>query len=404
LSLPEQQKDCFVKRKVLVYKTDILPFSETFIRDQVLSYERWHGTLAGLRNTAQLSLDGVDVRLLRDQGGIGSWKVAEDIRRLLWALPRETAGRVAAEQPDIIHAHFGISGVEIWPLARSLGLPLIVTLHGSDVSIGAEWFRSGQGGTLMRFYPHRLLRAAAAPNVRFVAISESVRRAAIHFGIPSDKVTVRYIGIDPRKWSSGNHEIASRRRRILFIGRLIECKGCEHLVRAFLALKISVPDAELVIIGDGPLRKSLEELAKASGGSVRFVGAVQHEEVRAQLGDARVLCLPSISLPNGQAEGLGMVVLEAQASGVPVVAYKTGGISEAVSDGETGFLVAEGDESQLADRLKLILQDDATADRMSKAGPRFVAEHFDIRECTRKLELFYDAVAARGDERVEAAS
>ncbi len=97
-----------------------------------------------------------------------------------------------------------------------------------------------------------------------------------------------------------------------------------------------------------------------------------------------------------------MVLLEAQASGVPVVAYKTGGVPEAVLDGETGFLVTEGDRIGLVERLKRILQDDAEAGRLSQAGPRFVAECFDIRKCTGKLELFYDEVLERA-ARIDAA-
>ncbi|HVX76005.1 MAG TPA: glycosyltransferase [Bradyrhizobium sp.] len=387
ISVPERGS-----RKVLVYKTDILPFSETFIRDQVLSYQRWQATLAGLRYTRQLSLAGVDAQLLCNERGPDAWKIANDIRRVMWAFPREAARRVASHRPDIVHAHFGASGVEIWPLARMLHIPLLITLHGSDVSINADWFYRGKGGTLMRFYPGRLLRIAREPGVRFIAISEAVRRAAIRFGISPDKVTVRYIGLDPTKWQPGSRDILSRPRRILFVGRLIECKGCEHLVRSFLALKASVPDAELVIIGDGPLRQALEAQAKENENSVRFLGAVSPDEVKRQLGEARVLCLPSVTLPNGQAEGLGMVLLEAQASGVPVVAYGTGGVSEAIQDGETGFVVTEGDRSRLIERLRLVLENDSIAIRMSEAGPGFVHKHFDIRKCTRELELFYDGI------------
>src|ERR1700742_500301 len=378
------------KRRVLIYKTDILPFSETFIRDQDRSYQRWNATLAGLRYTRQLSLAGINTQLLCDEAGPASWKVTNDLCRALWMLPAVVKRRVAAHRPDIIHAHFGASGVEIWPVARALGLPLLITLHGSDVSISAEWFRRGHAGTFMRLYPDRLLKVAAAPNVHFIAISESVKRAAIRFGIPAEKVTVQYIGLDLAEWQAGRNGVSSRSRRVLFVGRLIECKGCRHLVEAFSELSKTMQEAELVIIGDGPLRKELEELAGGSGASIRFLGATQHDEVKAQLAQARVLCLPSISLPNGQAEGLGMVLLEAQAVGVPVVVYNTGGVSEAVSDGETGYVVPEKAQSELTDRLRLLLQDKIVADRMSEAGPRFVAEYFDRRNCTRKLELFYD--------------
>jgi len=383
-----------MKRKVLVYKHDILPISETFIREQVSSYKRWHGVLAGMRYVSEANLEGIQTRLLREARPNLLLSIENVIRRLSGTLSRSVIACIAQERPNIIHAHSGFSGVEIWPAARSLNLPLVVTFHGSDITLDPAWWRSGRGGASMRLYPRRLLQLATAKNVHFIAVSEAVCEAAIKFGIEPSKLTVKYVGINTKKFTPGKTKVSQRSRRVLYIGRLIECKGCEHLIRAFAKVKLLIPDAELVVVGDGPLRGKLEAEGQRLNLTANFLGQLRSDSIRAQIHEARVVCLPSISLPNGQAEGFGLVLLEAQASAVPVVAYCTGGIPEAMASERTGFLIGQGDENQLAQKLALILSDDNLAEAMSTAAPLFVARHFDMEGCTSKLESFYDAVLA----------
>jgi len=112
------------------------------------------------------------------------------------------------------------------------------------------------------------------------------------------------------------------------------------------------------------------------------------------LNEARVLCLPSLTAANGDAEGLGMVLLEAQACGVPVVTSARGGASEGIIDGVTGFSFAENDVEELSERLYAVLADDVRALAMSHAARQFVLEAFDIRKCTQQLEDLYEEVTA----------
>ena len=248
----------------------------------------------------------------------------------------------------------------------------------------------------MRLYPRLLLRLARQPRVRFIAVSEALRQRAVEFGIPGDKIAVNYIGIDTRKFVPGVVQISQRAPRVLFVGRLVEKKGCQYLIEAMAQVQKTVPSARLIVIGDGPLRSSLEQLAQDHGLLVEFRGALPNTEVKIELAAARVFCLPSVTAENGDAEGLPISILEAQASGVPVVTSARGGVGEAVKDGITGFTFPERDVDQLASGLIRILASDQLADEISSASVRSAAMSFDIGLLTTHLEASYEGATRFG--------
>ena len=337
-----------------------------------------------------LALDGITLRLLSPR--VPRWM--RQLRRRVpgWrdqAWPADVA-LLRREQAKLMHVHFGTDALGAAPLARALGIPLLVTLHGFDVNIDSTWWESGAGGRLMRDYPARLRALAAQPRVRFVAVSQAVRERAIAKGVPPDRVDVSHIGVDPRKIAPGSQAIPQRPPRVLYVGRLVEKKGGDLLIRAFARPPLAGSAAELVMIGDGPLRASFEQLAADLKVPVRFLGSIGHEQVVRELAQARVYCLPSITADNGDAEGLNTTVLEAQAAGVPVVTSARASDTEGMIDGVTGLAFAERDVAALGQHLNRILSDDALAGAMSAAGPRFIAERFDVRDCTAALEAIYD--------------
>lgn len=377
------------QRCVAIYRTQILPLSETFVRDQALALTRWRPVLVGERQIDALPLGDLSVSAAHH----GPASFAQRVIGLAWrSLDRpsptvEAAVRRAA--PDLIHAHFGFDGVEAWPIARRLGVPLLVTLHGSDITTHMSWFAEGRAGRRWKNYPRRLARLAQQSAVTFVAISENIREAALAAGLPPERIVVRRIGIDLSRFPAGGLPVAHRRPVILFLGRLVEKKGAAFLLEAFAAVKRNIPDAELVIAGDGPERARLMKLAEAVGG-VRFVGAFTRAQANELLAEARVFCLPSITAESGDAEGLPLVVLEAQAAGVPVVTSARGGATEGIQDGVTGFAFAERDVGALTERLLRLLTDAALAARFSAAAPGFVATHHDLFKQTAELESLYD--------------
>jgi glycosyltransferase involved in cell wall biosynthesis len=307
-----------------------------------------------------------------------------------YALTRRSASlRHALSGITLLHAHFGVEGVYAVPTARALGVPLVTTLHGFDVTVTKARLLASRKPSWVTYAARR--RSLFTHGARFVCVSEHVRRRAVEWGYPPDRLVVLPIGVDV---DLIRPSATVETPRILHVARLVPKKGTTDLVRAFALVRSAVPDAELVVIGDGPLRGHLTDLARDLGvaPAVRFLGAQPHATTLGELARARLLCLPSVTAPDGDQEGLGMVLLEAAAAGKPVVATDHGGIPEAVTDGVTGYLVPERDPDALADRLVALLADPDLCEKFGTAGRAMVVERFNLRTQTDRLESLYRAL------------
>lgn len=384
-----------VQKKVLVYKSDLLPYSETFIREQVRACKTWHPVLVGARALNGLPLDDLDVRYLRRSGSGKSTEVAWKILREFDVPPPGVVRRLRAEGAALVHVHFGTEAVAMWPALERLGLPVLVTLHGSDINMYRSWWEASSRGPTSRNYPRRLIALGRHDNVHFVAVSEAVRKTAIDYGLPPERVHVRYIGIDLQHFRPGGAPVAERGPRILYVGRMVEKKGGQHLIAAFAALRARMPDAELIMVGDGPLMAQFQAQADGLGVPVQWLGRQPSDAVRREFERASVFCLPSVTAENGDAEGLPIVIMEAQACGVPVVTSARGGATEGIVHGETGLAFAEGDVQGLTQALLRVLGEPGLAARMAQAAVPFARQRFDLHQCTALLESDYDSWSRR---------
>jgi glycosyltransferase involved in cell wall biosynthesis len=373
-------------RRVAIFRGSLLPISETFIRDQVSALGVWKPVLLGLWEVeGGLSTPGIPREIVRTHHRSTQW-------RLLLARPiQPLAEKIRELGVSLVHAHFGPDAVQAWPSVKAAGVPLLVTLHGYDITIRRRWWEQGHAGWFMRLYPSRLLRMARHPMVRFVAVSEAIRQCAIDYGIPQEKVSVVYTGVDTTRFKPGGVPLMQRGMRILFVGRMVEKKAPILMIRAFARLREQLGDAELVMVGTGPLLEGAKQLAQELALPVEFLGARSSDEVLAEMHAARVLCLPSITAGNGDAEGFGMVLLEAQACGVPVVTSAMGGATEGLLEGRTGYAFREGALDELVAKLHEALVGQPLSDIASASAPRFVAEAFDVKDCARRLEQIYEA-------------
>ncbi len=300
--------------------------------------------------------------------------------------PRPYERLLAGRPVALVHAHFGIEGVYAMALARRLGVPLVTTFHGFDATLSTAALLTSPAWAS---YP-LLRRRLAARGDLFLCASAFIRERLLGLGFPPERTRLHYIGVDcaairPRA-------PAEQTPSVLHVARLVEVKGTEFLLRAFALLPARHARTSLLVAGDGPLRHRLEVLATrlGIGERVRFLGALPHARVLALMRKAAVLVLPGVRTPTGREEGFGMVLLEAAASGVPVIGSRVGGIPEGVVDGETGFLVPERDPAALAARLGTLLEDAALRARMGAAARARVEQHFDIRRQTAALEAWYD--------------
>lgn len=368
-------------RRVLLFRSELLPVSETFIAVQAGALRRYEPWFAGLKRVAGgLALDEARVVAAAETDWLRG-KVARRVYLRTGFAPGFLR-RVEAVGAELIHAHFAVDACAALAVRRWLKVPMVVTLHGYDVTSEDTALRvSGAGRAYLR------RRCALWDEARvFVCVSEWIRRKALERGFPEEKLWVHPIGIDLEAFRP---EAGTKEPLVLFVGRLVEKKGCGYLLRAMRRVEEQMPEARLVVVGDGPLRGSLEAEARGLP-RCEFAGAGSAEEVREWMRRAAVVAVPSVVAATGDAEGMCLVVLEAQAMGVPVVAFRGPGIE--VVDGETGLLVRERDAGALAEALVTVLQYESLAARMGVAGRARVARLFDLRRQTAELEDKYDEV------------
>ena len=373
-------------RNLIIYRRDLLPYSETFIREQGEALRNFVPYYAGFRQVDETRLPAGRLRLLSDGSALGKLRLAN--YRLTQRDPFWVRS-LRALRPALLHAHFEWGGKDALPLARALRVPLLVTCHGRDVTERAE----ESSGWLGRRLHRRRRENLQAEGRLFLAVSEFIRGQMLARGYPPARTTVHYIGVDTVKFAPPA-EPATREPLVVFVGRLVEKKGCEYLIRAMAAASADLGEVELVVIGDGPLRASLEAQAKETLRRCRFLGVQTPEEVRGWLARAKVFSVPSVEAESGDSEGLGMVFLEAQSMGVPVVSFRHGGISEAVEHGRTGLLSAERDWRGLAASIVELFKDADRWKRMAAAARQRTVECFDLSRQTQALEAIYEQCMA----------
>lgn len=371
-------------RSLLVYAPRVLPASQTFVAEQSRAMQCWRPQLVG-RDRVH---DGLDVDDLVPQVDWSTSSLRRARQRATRRVPT-LAEAVRARPPDLIHAHFLTGGLDVVSTLRPPPCPVVVTAHGFD----ATWYG-------LRASPRRPQqwaygwgrRRLLARDLRFIAVSRFIKDELVRLGAPSERVVVHYTGVDTDLFSPPSE---APRSGVLFVGRLVPKKGLDHLLDALARLAHQGRPVPLRVVGEGPERARLEARATRDRVAVRFLGSQPPAVVRDEMRRAAVLCVPSCTdRSTGDREGLGMVFAEAQATGLPVVSTRSGGIPEVVEDGRTGLLVPEADPLALAAAIDAILADPGLWARLSAAARPWVLQRFDLRKQTAVLEGLYDRWAA----------
>lgn len=294
------------------------------------------------------------------------------------ALPLQAAA-VRRERPDLVHQHHGVWTAGAAAAARALDVPLVTTVHGTDMYTAALPRPRG----LQRVHRAQA-RLAFARSALVLAVSEDLRRVALAAGAPEDRTLVHYQGIDteiftPPTTPRRDEEVP----RVLYVGGLIPRKRVDLLVRASLELARTRPHT-LEVVGDGPLRGELTALA-GDAAHIRFAGSVDRAGVLEALRGADLLVLPS------RDEAAGLVLLEAQACGVPVVVTGGDGKAEMLQDGVTGaVLPRDPSPAELAHALPEWLPEKASErTALAARARRFVVEERSVRVGAERLAAHY---------------
>lgn len=372
-------------QKIAIFRHQLFKVSEPFISQQAEQLKNFKPLYLG-RSRLGVAPNNTKSLVLEDLSS------QEQFHRKLWQVvtrdPRPYLQLLGDRKPALIHAHFGVEGLYALPLSKRLDIPLVTTFHGFDATTSVPaLLRSGSPSWINYAFFRRQL---AKHGDMFICVSEYIRKRVIDLGFPEERTRVHYMGIDTQAIQP--RDPAMETRTLLHVARLVEKKGTEYLIRAFAEVALKMPDVELVIIGDGPLKNKLSNLSESIGlgKRIRFLGAQSHEVVLQWMQKAAALLLPSVTAETGDAEGLGMVLLEAAATGVPVIGSFHGGIPEAIIDGQTGYLVPERDIHVLAEHISELLENDNKRIMMGKNARILMEERFDIRKQTALLEELYE--------------
>lgn len=266
---------------------------------------------------------------------------------------------------DAVLAEYGDVGVQVMDAAEESAIPLIVHFHGYDASVTSVLEENKET------YP-RMFRIASS----IIAVSQAMKRKLIELGAPESKVQYNPYGIDCKQFSGGDP--ASAPPLFLAVGRFTEKKAPQITLSAFAKTLKSCPAARLRMIGDGELLQECQKLAHDLNieSSVDFLGGQQHSVIMREMQSARCLVQHSVVSRSGDCEGTPLSILEAGATGLPVVSTRHAGIPDVVIEGETGFLVDERDEATMVQHMIRMAQEPELAGRMGKAARKHIQKKF----------------------------
>ncbi len=288
------------------------------------------------------------------------------------------AGMLRELAPSLVHVHSRRGGEWLGGIATArTGIPAVLTRRVDRAE--------GRLAAALKYRPYR----------RIVAISEHVRRQLERAGVPAARITLIRSAVDAAlvepEWSrerlAREFQLDPRSQLVGCIAQLIPRKGHEQLFRAWREVAAACPEARLLLFGRGPLEARLRRAAREAGieRSVTFAGF--RADLSQFLGRLDLVVHPALE------EGLGLAVLEAQAAGVPVVAFRAGGVPEVVADGRTGYLVRRGDAPALALALTGLLQDEGRRRAFAEAAWEFAAQEFRVADMVGAHLTLYRGLA-----------
>lgn len=285
---------------------------------------------------------------------------------------------------DIIHCHFGPNGI-LGVQLKGIGVKgkIITTFHGYDMST----FISNKGSNV---YKDLFLNGDL-----FLPISDYWKGKLVKLNCDEKKIIVHRMGINLEKFKYSERKIQPGEPiKILTVGRLVEKKGHEYLIKAIAKVITNHTNITYTSAGDGPLRNKLESLVSEMGikNYVKILGAVEQDEILKLYQQAHIFVLPSVTASNGDQEGIPVVLMEAQAVGLPIISTYHSGIPEVIMDSKSGFLVPEKDVNALADKLEYLIKHPELWLELGRCGKDFVKEKYDIKRLNQRLVEIYESL------------
>ncbi len=274
-----------------------------------------------------------------------------------------------------IHAHFAHVPADIAMYASLLsGVPYSFTAHANDIFVHA-WLLE-----------HKVRRSAFT-----VTISAFNRAHLTSQGAPPEKIHVVHCGVDAKAFAHRKPRELHRPVRLGSLGRIVEKKGFDTLIRACRVLKDSGTPFTLELAGDGPLKQDLLTLTRSLGltGKIGFIGPLPHDRVPGWLDGLDIFVLACRKDREGDMDGIPVVLMEAMLSGVPVVSTRLTGIPELIEDRVSGYLVAPEDPRHLASVIEEVIGDDRLREQITRQAVEKIGQEFDLARNARMLASLF---------------
>ena len=372
-----------IKPVIAHYKGQYLNITETFIYQYLVKFEKFKV-----------------IFLTRETKNLESFPFKElysssNIKNYLWACFWSQTYRnlfkkelyfeqvIRKQKAKLIHAHFGTEGLAILPVKKRLKLPLVTTFYGLDMSQQAQ--SKEQQTAYKKLFSDGDL---------FLVEGNHMRKGLIDLGCPPDQIRILHIAVDINKIKYQKRQVENKdeKIKILFCGRLIEKKGLIYALKAIKLIVDKYPDLEFRVIGDGRLKSGIETFIKEQNLQkyVILLGYQPYHVFIEELKKAHILLQPSITAQDGDSEGgAPTVLLEAQASGLPVISTYHADIPEVVIDGKSGFLVPERSPEEIAEKLKLLISKPKIWQELGQSGRAHIEQNYNIDIEIKKLEDIY---------------
>jgi glycosyltransferase involved in cell wall biosynthesis len=349
-----------------IIKPNKSAFSETFIQEHV---NRLAGNKKVLYGGAFPVYDDEDKFLIKSK-----------LRLLIYLIQKKIFGKknisirtnalknyFKANKVDVVLAEYGMVGAMVTEACRFARVPLIIHFHGADA-----YYKKNIDEYAV------LYKKAFAYASAIIAVSKDMVGKLISLGAPADKIFNASCGVDTANFPQ--IDISDSKRNFLFVGRFVEKKSPQSLVKAFKIVNNKLPDAKLWMVGDGPLFEETKALVMQLGLSdnITLTGVLKTAQIKVLMKQMRCFVQHSVTAANGDSEGTPVTILEAASSGLPIVATRHTGIKDAVIDGATGFLVDEFDINSMAEKMIIMAESPQLAAQFGEAGRAHMISNYQM--------------------------
>ncbi len=279
------------------------------------------------------------------------------------------------ERINVVFAEYGMVGALVTDACKRAGIPLVIHFHGADAH---------HYGTVSKYLS--LYEAAFEYCSGIFVVSKDMEKTLTNLGAPKEKITYVPCGVDTARFMQV--PALTDKNDFLAIGRFVEKKSPISVVKAFEIVLKSLPDSRLYMAGNGPLFSEIERYLKEQDleKNIFLMGVLTQDQVKSVISRVKCFVQHSVTAKNGDMEGSPVTIIEASASGLPIVSTRHAGINEAVIDGITGYLVDEFDIKAMSERMIELAQSQELAVRMGKAGRLHIIENYSIEKQVAKID------------------